>query len=82
MMVDIVHINQIYLMFRSRLQTPKIHPTRESSEVQLVKVEQIPWDELAFTAIEKTLSQYVADRRTGRFPFRSDAIEIHPHTGR
>jgi ADP-ribose pyrophosphatase YjhB (NUDIX family) len=76
LMVDIVHIHQIYLMFRARLLTPDIHPTQESSEVKLVKTADIPWDDIAFKVVEKTLSAYLGDRPSGSFAFRTDTIEI------
>lgn len=75
LMVDIVHINQIYLMFHARLTAPDFHPTRESAEVKLVSENEIPWDTIAFRVIEKTLRSYIADRPTGRFPFRTDKID-------
>lgn len=75
LMVDIVHINQIYLMFRSRLPAPDFCPTRESSEVKLVEAAAIPWDDIAFKVIEKTLRYYLKDRPSGRFAFRTDKIE-------
>lgn len=75
LMVDIVHINQIYLMFRSRLQAPDFHPTRESSEVKLVAADDIPWDDIAFKVVEKTLQHYLKDLPSGRFAFHTDKIE-------
>jgi hypothetical protein len=74
LMVDIVHINQIYLMFRSRLLAPDFHPTRESSEVKLLEAAAIPWDDIAFKVIEKTLRRYFQDRPSGHFAFRTDQI--------
>ncbi|MDA8137345.1 MAG: NUDIX hydrolase [Desulfobacteraceae bacterium] len=70
LLIDIVHIRQIYLMFRGRMQTPEFKVTPESAEVVLMREDQIPWDQLAFRAIEKTLRYYFRDRAEGRFPFR------------
>ena len=75
LMVDIVHIRQIYLMFRSRLVSPNFHHTRESSEVRLMDQADIPWDEIAFKVVDKTLRRFLEDRSAGRFPFRIDRIE-------
>jgi ADP-ribose pyrophosphatase YjhB (NUDIX family) len=75
LMVDIVHIHQIYLMYRSRLLAPDFHPTRESAEVKLLGEADIPWKDLAFKVIEKTLRYYFQDRPSGRFAFRTDKIE-------
>jgi len=73
LLFDIVHINQIYLMFRSELTPASFHPTRESVDVRLFKAENIPWEEIAFPVIKKTLRCYLADRDKGGFPF-----QIHP----
>lgn len=78
LMVDIVYIHQIYLMYRCRLQALNFHPTRESSAVKLVAEAEIPWDEIAFTVIEKTLHHYLRDRSSGRFSFRTDRIDSPP----
>ena len=75
LMVDIVHIHQIYLMFRAGLREPEFHPTRESAEVKLVREADIPWSDIAFKVIEKTLRYYLQDRSSDTFAFRTDSIE-------
>ena len=74
LMVDIVYINQIYLMFRANLQAPDFAPTRESAEVKLVGENEIPWHAIAFPVIEKTLRHYLRDRPSGQFGFHTDII--------
>lgn len=76
LMVDIIHIHQIYLMFRSRLLAPDFHPTRESAEVKLMDEDEIPWGDIAFRVIDKTLRYYFQDRLSGRYAFRNDRIEV------
>jgi len=78
LMVDIPHISQIYMFFSARLQRPVFHPTRESSEVQLVAEADIPWDAIAFKVVEKTLHHFFQDRTTGHFDFRMDRIDVPP----
>ncbi|MDX2454830.1 NUDIX hydrolase [Desulfosarcina sp.] len=73
LLFDIAHINQLYLMFRARLDSPGFHRTKESAQVRLFGEKEIPWNEIAFPAIEKTLQIYLADRADGVFPF-----QIHP----
>ncbi len=75
LMVDIVHIGQIYLMYRARLLKPDFHPTRESSDVRLMGQADIPWDDIAFKVIEKTLRYFLKDRDNGHFTFRTDRID-------
>jgi ADP-ribose pyrophosphatase YjhB (NUDIX family) len=74
LMVDIVHVNQIYLMFRANLGNTDFHPTPESAEVKLVAEKDIPWNDIAFKAIEKTLRYYFKDESSGNFSFRTDTI--------
>jgi ADP-ribose pyrophosphatase YjhB (NUDIX family) len=73
-MFDLPHINQIYLIFRTGMKTAACHPTPESSEVVLLHEDEIPWNEIAFRVIEKTLRDYFNDRSSGHFPFRIDPI--------
>ena len=67
---NISHVNQIYLMFRARLVDKDFKPGPESSDVKLFTEKEIPWDEIAFTVITKTLKNYYTDRRVGAFPFQ------------
>ncbi|MEJ2643151.1 MAG: NUDIX hydrolase [Desulfosarcinaceae bacterium] len=73
-MYDIVHVHQIYFIFRARLKAPDFHPTEESAEVKLISESQIPWDEIAFPVIQKSLEDYLRDRPTRHFPFANDEI--------
>ena len=75
LLIDIVYINQIYLMFRGQMFKPEYYPTAESAEVKLMHESEIPWDQIAFKAIEKTLQYYFKDRANGNFPFRVRPIE-------
>jgi ADP-ribose pyrophosphatase YjhB (NUDIX family) len=68
---DLAFVNQLYLMFRARIEVPEFGPTPESSEVRLVPEREIPWEDIAFPVIEKTLRHYFRDRIYGRFPFQS-----------
>ncbi|KJS30640.1 MAG: hypothetical protein VR64_15640 [Desulfatitalea sp. BRH_c12] len=78
MLFDIVDVNQIYLMFRGHMQKPQFTVTEESAEVVLMREEEIPWNEIAFRAIENTLRRYFADRPNGQFPFRIRRIPKNP----
>jgi NADH pyrophosphatase NudC (nudix superfamily) len=68
---DLVFVNQLYLMFRARILVPDFGPTHESSEVRLVQEQDIPWNDIAFPVIEKTLLHFFRDRKKGTFEFLS-----------
>jgi len=75
LLCDIPFIGQIYMMFRARLTKPVFQATPESSEVLLLKEQEIPWNEIAFKVVEKTLRYYIEDRSKGSFPFRVRQIQ-------
>jgi ADP-ribose pyrophosphatase YjhB (NUDIX family) len=74
-MISLPHISQIYMMFRARLVDLDFGPGPESLEVRLFREEEIPWEELAFRTIGRTLRIYFLDRKLGAFPTRLSVLE-------
>jgi hypothetical protein len=62
-------------MFRGYLVDQDYGPGAESLEVKLLSERDIPWEDLAFSVIRKTLRRYFADRRNGTFPFHMGDVE-------
>lgn len=62
-------IGQVYIMFLARLIDTDFKPGHESLSVELFNENDIPWDNLAFPVVEKTLKKYFKDRKIGTFPF-------------
>lgn len=62
---SIPHISQVYLMFLAKLLDPAVSPGAESLDVKLVSEDEIPWNELAFTMVKRTLTHFLEDRKTG-----------------
>jgi ADP-ribose pyrophosphatase YjhB (NUDIX family) len=73
--ISLPHINQVYVMFRSTLADLEFGPGTESLEVALFREEDIPWDQLAFRTIGRTLRCYFLDRKLGSFPVHVSAID-------
>jgi ADP-ribose pyrophosphatase YjhB (NUDIX family) len=74
-MISLPHINQIYVMFRARLLDLDFGAGLESLEVRLFGEDEIPWSEIAFRTITRTLRNYFLDRKLGVFPTRVSALE-------
>jgi ADP-ribose pyrophosphatase YjhB (NUDIX family) len=74
-MISLPHINQIYVMFRSRLLDLGFGPGPESIEVRLFDENEVPWSEIAFRTITRTLRNFFLDRKLGVFPTHVSAIE-------
>lgn len=64
MLISILHVSQLFVMFRARLRDLDFAPGNESLEVRLFDEAEIPWGELAFRTIRRTLRNYFLDGRT------------------
>ncbi|UTA46321.1 NUDIX hydrolase [Simiduia sp. 21SJ11W-1] len=71
---NLPYINQVYFFYRANLSDLNFGPGTESLEVGLFSEDEIPWEELAFPVITRTLQLYFDDRNTGHFPVRSEDI--------
>ncbi|MEE9551820.1 MAG: NUDIX hydrolase [Gammaproteobacteria bacterium] len=71
---NLPHVDQVYMMFRSKLVDLDFSPGDESTEVDLFDESQIPWDDLAFTTIRQTLKFFFQDRQAGRFRLHTGDI--------
>jgi ADP-ribose pyrophosphatase YjhB (NUDIX family) len=78
---SILHISQVYLMFRARLRGPDYDVGPETMDVRLFSEEEIPWDDLAFTVMRVTLQNYYQDLKLGTFGVHVDDI-VPPAPGR
>ena len=79
---NLPHINQVYMLFRSRLLDLDFGPGAESLETELLDQSQIPWDEIAFPVIHESLLLYFQDRHNGEFPLRTGDIQLLAGPGR
>lgn len=75
---NIPHINQVYMLFRARLLDLDFSAGAETLETKLFEEEQIPWDQIAFVTVRRTLTHYFDDRRSGEFQFHIGTIEPMP----
>jgi len=68
------HISQVYAFFLGTMPEPNFSPGEESLEVRLFHEDEIPWDDLAFETVRRSLRLFFADRRSGNFAFRIEDI--------
>jgi ADP-ribose pyrophosphatase YjhB (NUDIX family) len=67
-------INQVYMIYRGKMTKPEFGAGIESLEVELFSEAEIPWDQLAFPVMKKTLRHFFEDRKTEQYPLRSEAL--------
>lgn len=71
---DVPRVEQVYLLYRARLPQPSFGPTPESSEVRLMREDEIPWSEIAFPTVSQGLRHFFEDRARGTRGFHHQLI--------
>lgn len=64
---NLPHVDQVYMMFRSRLIDGAFGAGEETLEADLFTRDSIPWDELAFSTIHHTLRLFYEDKGRDRY---------------
>ncbi len=59
---SVPHISQVHMFFRARLADGHYAPGDESLDVRLFEEDGVPWEDLAFPVVTKTLRHYFHDR--------------------
>lgn len=72
---NLPHISQVYLFFRAEVIDGKYGVGVESLESKLFEEHEIPWQELAFPTIYRTLKLYFEDRKSGDYPVRTEDLQ-------
>tara|TARA_B100000949_G_scaffold231702_1_gene244355 strand:+ start:716 stop:1285 length:570 start_codon:yes stop_codon:yes gene_type:complete len=78
LLCNLPHISQIYIMFHGELTDGKFSAGLESSEVRLFSKNEIPWNEIAFLVISKTIKLYYQDLKNGTIGIHFDTINKKP----
>jgi len=66
--INLPHVNQVHMLFRSRLLDLDYSPGSESTDVDLFTEAEIPWADLAFGSIRQALKFYFEDRKKEIYP--------------
>ncbi|PJE79952.1 NADH pyrophosphatase [invertebrate metagenome] len=71
---DVAHAGQVSMFFLASMSSPEYQAGSESLEVALFREEDIPWDDLSFSTVSRTLRYYFHDREIRRYPLHRDRI--------
>ena len=78
-LLNVAHVHQVHMFYLARLVDLDFAPGEESLEVQLFSEQDIPWDDLAFPTIRKTLELFFADRVKIRESQNRQGYGVHCH---
>jgi ADP-ribose pyrophosphatase YjhB (NUDIX family) len=82
-LLNVAQIHQVHLFYLARLRDLDFAPGVESLDVRMFAEDEIPWDDLAFPTIRRTLELFFADRDKvrsgGQYGFHAQDI-VRPAT--
>ncbi len=65
--IDVPHINQVHMFYRATLVNGNFGAGEESLESRLFAVEDIPWSEISFPTVKRTLELFLDDMKSGNY---------------
>lgn len=66
--ISVPHIDQVHIFFRAVMVDGEFGAGPESLESRLFSEDEIPWDEISFPTVKKTLELYFKDRKESAYP--------------
>lgn len=76
--INVPQIDQVHMYFLASLVDGKFGVGVESLECKLFAEDEIPWDEISFPTVKRTLKLYFSDRQHGQFPTHVSDIFKEP----
>ena len=76
--INVPYVSQVYVIHRARLLAERFGPTPESSEVRLMREDEIPWEQIAFPTIYKSLKFFFEDRAKGLTGIHALDLQFRP----
>ena len=73
---NLPYISQVYVMYLGTLAEGRFGVGAESRDARLYEAVDIPWNEIAFPVIERTLRRFLADRDRGTFGVFEEEIAL------
>ncbi|WP_323754518.1 NUDIX hydrolase [Marinobacter sp.] len=65
--IDMPHINQVHMFYRATLVNGSFGAGEESLESRLFAADEIPWDEISFPTVKRTLEFFLSEMPSGNF---------------
>lgn len=75
--IHVPHIDQVHIFYRATMKSAEHGVGEESLETRLFSPAEIPWDEISFPTVRRTLEHFVDDMEQHSFPVRVSDIR-HP----
>ncbi|MBS3804352.1 MAG: NUDIX hydrolase [Oleiphilaceae bacterium] len=75
--IHVPHIDQVHMFYLAEMKDSNFGAGDESLETQLFELDKIPWDEISFPTVKRTLEHFIEDMERDHFPLHVSNIR-HP----
>ncbi|MCK0107520.1 NUDIX hydrolase [Marinobacter sp. S0848L] len=65
--IDVPHINQVHMFYRATLVDGSFGAGEESLETRLFAADEIPWEEISFPTVKRTLEFFLSEMPSGNY---------------
>lgn len=72
--IHVPHIDQVHMFYRATLNSHDFGAGEESLETRLFPLSDIPWDELSFPTVRRTLALFLEDHGNDHYPVHVEDI--------
>jgi ADP-ribose pyrophosphatase YjhB (NUDIX family) len=72
--IHVPHIDQVHMFYRATLTSKDFGAGEESLETRLFTLSEIPWDELSFPTVRRTLELFLEDHGKNHYPVHVEDI--------
>lgn len=73
-MIHVPHIDQVHMFYRAHMTEGRFGAGDETLEAELFELDRIPWEEISFPTVRRTLEYFVEDVQRDEFPLRISDI--------
>ncbi|GAA3577711.1 MULTISPECIES: NUDIX hydrolase [Marinobacter] len=74
--IHVPHIDQVHMFYRATLKNGEYGVGEESLESRLFGLDEIPWDDISFPTVKRTLELFIADTDNEHFPVHVSDIRF------
>lgn len=78
--IDVPHINQVHMFYRATLVDGSFGAGEESLETRLFAADEIPWEEISFPTVKRTLEFFLSEMPSGNYGLH--VSDIRPSSNR
>jgi ADP-ribose pyrophosphatase YjhB (NUDIX family) len=72
--IHVPHIDQVHMFYLAEMKDDNFGAGEESLETQLFRLDEIPWEEISFPTVKRTLEHFVEDTERKQFPLHVSNI--------